>query len=76
MSESLCRCIFCGTDIDWEGTHDVKGNIWECEKCEDYFCTLCFKERTGEYSPPGYYTYKKVLCPDCFTTDNIEEEIQ
>lgn len=70
---NLYDCHFCGTSIDWECKHDEKGNIWSCDKCTEFFCTSCFHNKTGEYSPPGHEGYKEVLCPDCFNPSNIIE---
>lgn len=69
------ECIFCKTGIDWDSADSQRGNIWSCDRCGDDFCSRCFIERTEEKYPPGHERYIQVLCPNCFTKDNVNVEV-
>lgn len=66
MEEVIYTCGCCKTEIGWDSADSIKGNIWDCESCGNFFCTICFMEHTGEINPPGSEIYEKVLCPSCF----------
>lgn len=73
--EEICECHFCKTKIGWESGHEIKGNVWNCEECSVDFCSACFMEKTDEKNPPGTAEiYEEVLCPNCFTEENVIKE--
>lgn len=64
----ICVCSICKTEISWDGADDNKGIIWSCEKCGEFFCEQCFKNKHGE---KVYYS----MVSDAETTDNENDEI-
>ena len=69
-------CNFCKTVIDWEGTNEYRGKIWECEECGNMFCEACLIEKCGKKAFEESLTMEgeeKVLCPDCYKKIHYEE---
>ena len=66
MNGDTCSCDICGFKMKWYGHDDVHGDLWECERCGDMFCTKCFVDLMGRA------TYAEmmrsggcILCPEC-----------
>lgn len=70
MGEKYIRCKHCGELFRWESGHYMGGNIYCCEDCGDYFCGVCYEEKTG--INVGVMVESDVIqCPDCINKGRI-----
>ena len=74
LNRDVYACDFCETEIPWDGTDPVNGDMWGCERCECNFCTKCFTDRFGyDAFRVMLATNENVLCPDCFGEVGLDE---
>lgn len=70
-----CECSYCGIKVDWEGSDDIRGNIWTCDHCGEYFCTKCFEERfSKDIYREMFREGDEMLCPDCYMEKLLSDE--
>jgi hypothetical protein len=67
MDKDMCKCDFCGTEIDWETPDDVHGEIFYCEICNSLFCEKCFSDKFGRQAFEDMLCLSDTMyCPDCY----------
>lgn len=47
MNKDTYICDECGFEQKWDAHDDYRGDIWECEYCDEHFCTACFVKAAG-----------------------------
>lgn len=58
LEPELLECNTCGIEGYWdEGTGTINGNMFYCEKCNDYVCHKCLEEQ-------GVFN-ESILCKNC-----------
>lgn len=60
-------CDVCGFEMDWDGSDEVHGEMWGCERCGTTFCSKCFQDKFGQKQYMDMMQNSDlVLCPDCY----------
>lgn len=68
-------CDCCGFRNKWDGTDDIHGELWGCEKCGDTFCSKCFIDKLGssEYMSMMQEA-DQIYCPECWEKERKADE--
>ena len=74
MEKDTYACDLCGAEMAWDGSDEVHGEMWGCEKCGKAFCSKCFIDHYGreEYMKMMQLS-GQIYCPDCWEKFRKEE---